>query len=99
MSVTITDVEHIAELARLEFTQEEKEKLTHQMNQILAYVETLNEIDTSNVEPLSHVIELSNVFREDIVRSSYSRGEMLKNASHHTEEFFKVPTVLGGGLQ
>ena len=99
MSVTINDVEHIAKLARLEFTQEEKEKLTHQMNQILAYMETLNEIDTSDIEPLSHVIELNNVFREDVVRSSYSRGEMLKNASHHSEEFFKVPKVLGGGSQ
>ncbi len=95
MSITIQDVEQIAKLARLEFTREEKEKLTHQMNQILTYMEKLNEVDTTNVEPLSHVIELNNVFREDVVRPSSSRQEMLQNAPDHTEEFFKVPKVIG----
>jgi len=68
MSVTIQDVEHIAELARLEFTEEEKGKLTAQLNSILAYMEQLNKLDTSAIEPLSHVIELSNVFREDVMK-------------------------------
>ena len=61
MSVTVKDVEHIAQLAKLEFNDAEKEIFTHQMNQILEYVEQLNRLDTSNVEPLSHVIELQNV--------------------------------------
>jgi aspartyl-tRNA(Asn)/glutamyl-tRNA(Gln) amidotransferase subunit C len=94
MAITIKDVEHIARLAKLEFTEAEKEKFTHQINQILEYMKQLNRIDTSNVEPLSHVIELSNVFRNDEVISSISTEEALKNAPAKTEEFFKVPKVI-----
>ena len=97
MSVTIKDVEHVAILARLEFTESEKEKFTHQLNEILAYVEKLNGIDTTNVEPLSHVIELNNVFREDEVQPSSSIEDVLKNAPARTEKFFKVPKVIGVG--
>ena len=95
MSVTIQDVEHVAALARLSFTEEEKQKLTAQLNEILRYMEQLNTLDTSNVEPLSHVIELQNVFRQDVLRPSLPREEALKNAPSHTDEFFKVPKVLG----
>ena len=95
MAVTIKDVEHVAKLARLEFTKEELEKFTRQFNEILEYVEKLKELDTSNVEPLSHVIELSNVFREDKVQQSYPQEEMLKNAPSRKEKFFKVPKVIG----
>jgi aspartyl-tRNA(Asn)/glutamyl-tRNA(Gln) amidotransferase subunit C len=95
MSVTLKDVEHIARLAKLEFNEEEKEKFTHQLNSILAYVEQLNKLDTSNVAPLSHVIELDNVFREDVVKPGLSQQEALKNAPAKTEKFFKVPKVIG----
>ena len=95
MAVTIKDVEHIAELAKLEFTDAEKEKFTHQMNQILEYMEQLNSLDTSNVEPLSHVIELSNVFRADEVKTNISTEDALKNAPAKNEQFFKVPKVIG----
>ncbi|MDE3057271.1 MAG: Asp-tRNA(Asn)/Glu-tRNA(Gln) amidotransferase subunit GatC [Bacteroidota bacterium] len=95
MSVTIKDVEHISDLARLEFSEQEKEKFTHQLNDILKYVEKLNELDTSNVEPLSHVIELQNIFRADKVKPSIPTEEALKNAPAKTEEFFKVPKVIG----
>lgn len=95
MSVTIKDVEHIATLARLEFTEEEKQKFTHQLNEILAYVEQLNKLDTSKVEPLSHVIELDNVFREDVVKPGLTPEEALKNAPAKTDRFFKVPKVIG----
>ena len=95
MSVTIKDVEHVAKLARLEFTQEEKEKLVHELNDVLAYMEKLNELDTKHVEPLSHVNEVNNIFREDVVTPSYPREEMLKNAPDKNEEFFKVPKVIG----
>ncbi|MGB9772967.1 MAG: Asp-tRNA(Asn)/Glu-tRNA(Gln) amidotransferase subunit GatC [Bacteroidota bacterium] len=94
MGVTISDVEHVAALARLEFTEQEKEKLVHQLNRILEYIDKLNELDTSDVEPLSHVIELSNVFREDVVEPSYPVEEILKNAPERTEKFFKVPKVI-----
>ena len=94
MAITIKDVEHIAKLAKLEFTDAEKEKFTHQLNQILEYVEQMNKLDTSRIEPLSHVIELSNVFRVDEVKQGVSTEEALKNAPSKTEEFFKVPKVI-----
>lgn len=95
MAVTIKEVEHIAKLARLSFTEEEKQKFTHQLNEILEYVQQLNKLDTSKVEPLSHVIELSNVFREDEVKPGLSTEEALKNAPAKTDRFFKVPKVIG----
>ena len=95
MSVTIKDVEHVAALARLSFSDEEKMKLTSELNDILTYMEQLNKLDTTNVEPLAHVIELSNVFRADEVRPSVTREEALKNAPAATEKFFKVPKVIG----
>ena len=95
MAVTLKDVEHIATLARLSFSEEEKARLTEQMNEILRYMEQLNRLDTTDVEPLSHVIALSNVFREDVMRPSLPREEVLSNAPARTEEFFKVPKVIG----
>jgi aspartyl-tRNA(Asn)/glutamyl-tRNA(Gln) amidotransferase subunit C len=95
MSVTLADVEHIATLARLEFSPDEMEIFTHQMNDILAYIDKLNELDTSDVEPLSHVIDLKNVSREDEVRASLPVEEALKNAPARTDSMFKVPKVIG----
>ena len=94
MAITIKDVEHIATLAKLEFTDAEKEKFTGQMNKILEYMEQLNSLDTSSVEPLSHVIELSNVFRADEVKPGVSTEDALKNAPAKDEQFFKVPKVI-----
>ena len=95
MSVTVKDVEHVAALARLSFTEQEKQELTGHLNEILQYMDQLNRLDTSTVEPLSHVIELENVFREDTLEPSYPQGEILKNAPARTEKFFKVPKVIG----
>ncbi|MFZ0455455.1 MAG: Asp-tRNA(Asn)/Glu-tRNA(Gln) amidotransferase subunit GatC [Ignavibacteriaceae bacterium] len=95
MAVTIKDVEHIAELARLKFKEKELENFTHQLNDILSYVEKLNELDTENIEPLSHPVENTNVFREDEVKPSVSREDALKNAPDKNESFFKVPKVIG----
>jgi aspartyl-tRNA(Asn)/glutamyl-tRNA(Gln) amidotransferase subunit C len=95
MSVTLKDVEHVAALARLSFSEEEKLKLTEQLNIILEYMEELNTLDTSTVEPLSHVIELQNVFRNDLRTACVTREEALQNAPARTEKFFKVPKVLG----
>jgi aspartyl-tRNA(Asn)/glutamyl-tRNA(Gln) amidotransferase subunit C len=94
MSVTIKEVEHIAKLAKLEFSDTEKEKFTHQFNDILGYMEQLNSVDTTNVEPLAQVIELRNVFREDVVTPSTPTEVALKNAPAATEEHFKVPKVI-----
>lgn len=95
MSVTIKDVEHVAALARLSFTDEQKQKLTSELNAILAYMDQLNSLDTSSVEPLSHVIELQNVFRDDVRLTSLTRDEALRNAPAATDTYFRVPKVIG----
>jgi aspartyl-tRNA(Asn)/glutamyl-tRNA(Gln) amidotransferase subunit C len=82
-------------LAHLQFSPEEKEKLTAQLNTILTYMDQLNTLNTDQIEPLSHVIALSNVFREDVTSPGVSRQEALKNAPARTEKFFKVPKVIG----
>lgn len=96
MSVSKKDVEYIASLAKLSFKEDELENYTHQLNYILTYMEKLNELDTENVEPLSHPVESENVFREDIPLSSTSREQALKNAPDKDEEHFKVPKVISG---
>lgn len=94
MSVTKKDVEKIAELARLKFNDAELENFTDDMNNILSYVEKLNELNTENVEPLSHPNEGSNVFRDDVMKESTPKDEALKNAPDKDDKFFKVPKVI-----
>lgn len=94
MSVTKEDVKKIAELARLEFSDSEIVNYTTEMNKILGYVEKLNELDTNNVDPLSHPIENTNIFREDKTKSSTDREKALGNAPDKTSEHFKVPKVI-----
>ena len=94
MSVTIQDVERVAALAHLDFSAEEKEKLTAELNTILTYMDQLNRLDTSTVEPLAQVVQLHNAFREDISVPGISREEALKNAPAKTEAFFRVPKVI-----
>ena len=94
MSVTKKDVEHIAKLARLKVTEEEVEHYTGQLNQILEYVEKLNELDTENVEPLSHPVENTNVFRDDKLKPSTKTEDALMNAPDKDDQHFKVPKVI-----
>ncbi|NCS89368.1 MAG: asparaginyl/glutamyl-tRNA amidotransferase subunit C [Ignavibacteria bacterium CG2_30_36_16] len=94
MSVTKKEVEHIAELARLKFSDEELESYTEELNQILAYVEKLNELDTENVEPLSYPIENENTLRKDETKECVTQKEALKNAPRADDKFFKVPKVI-----
>jgi aspartyl-tRNA(Asn)/glutamyl-tRNA(Gln) amidotransferase subunit C len=88
------DVEHVAELARLELTAAEKEQFIAQLNSILTYIEKLNELDTRDVEPTAHVLPVSNVFRDDEVRPSLERTEVLQNAPKESHFFFKVPRII-----
>lgn len=84
MPVTIKDVEYVAKLARLEFTESEKKRFTHQLNDILSYMDKLNKLDTSTVEPLSHVVELSPAADEQVrplVETSF-RGIASERASN-----------------
>lgn len=88
------EVEHVALLARLELTDAEKEVYTEQLNAILEYVGKLNELDTENVEPMAHVLPLTNVFREDKVFPGLSQAEALANAPAQQEGQFKVPRII-----
>ncbi|MCL4475269.1 MAG: Asp-tRNA(Asn)/Glu-tRNA(Gln) amidotransferase subunit GatC [Nitrospirae bacterium] len=88
------DVEHIAHLARLRLSEEEKEKFGVQLSSILTYVEKLNELDTSGVEPTSHVLAIGNVMREDALRPSLSTDEALRNAPDRADDFYRVPKII-----
>lgn len=94
MSVTLADVDYVARLAYLRFTDEERARLVDQLNEILRYMEQLNSLETTDVEPTSHVLNLKNVFREDEVQPSLSREEALANAPAHDHGHFEVPKVL-----
>jgi aspartyl-tRNA(Asn)/glutamyl-tRNA(Gln) amidotransferase subunit C len=88
------DVEHVAELARLALTAAEKEQFIAQLNEILTYMEQLNELDTTDVEPTSHVIPMPNVLRDDEVQASLERDAVLQNAPEASHFFFKVPRII-----
>lgn len=94
MSITTKDVEHVANLARLELSEQEKEQFAGQLNAILKYAEKLNELNTDDVEPTSHVLPVYNVMREDAVRESVSNETALRNAPDDEDGQFKVPAVL-----
>jgi len=95
MSVTRKDVEYIAALAKLRFSETELDSFTGELNQILAYMEKLNELDTTDVEPLAYPVEVSaNVLREDTRMPSITTEEALRNSPDSTGEFFKVPKVI-----
>ncbi len=94
MSVQTKDAAYIAELARLNFSGPELEKMTQELNEILGYIEKLNELDTSTVEPLSHPLEMTNVFREDLAVPSTPQAEALKNAPNKDDSFFRAPKVI-----
>jgi aspartyl-tRNA(Asn)/glutamyl-tRNA(Gln) amidotransferase subunit C len=95
LPVTLTDVDRIAALACLSFTEEEKETLVRDLNRILDYMAHLDAADTSAVEPLSHVLGPGNVLRDDEPGPTLPREEALRNAPARTEKFFKVPKVIG----
>ncbi|NOX97882.1 MAG: Asp-tRNA(Asn)/Glu-tRNA(Gln) amidotransferase subunit GatC [Nitrospirae bacterium] len=94
MKISKDDVKQVARLARLRLTEEEKEKFGKQLNQILAYVEKLNELNIENVEPTSHVVPLTNVLRKDEVKPSLSEEEALANAPERKGKYFKVPKII-----
>ena len=87
------EIEHIAKLAELEYSDEEIEKITVQLDKILSHIAKIKEADTSNVTSTFQSIELFNVFREDKVRQSLSKEESLKNAPLEDSDGFKVPKI------
>ena len=91
--ITIEDVEHVAKLARLELTEEEKIKFTTQLGDVLKYVDQMNEVDTTGVEPMAHAIDFVNVMRDDVVKYEQSKEELMKNAQSEENGFFKVQKI------
>ncbi len=95
MPVTLNEVEKIAKLAKLSFSEKEKEMFVQQFNQILLYMEKLNELDTENVPPTTHVLDLKNVLRKDEVIPWLTQEEAMANAPKQKDGFFSVPKVIG----
>ena len=84
-------IEYVGILAKLELSKEEKEQAKKDMANMLDYIDTLNELDTSGVEPMSHVFPVNNVFREDVVTNEDDREEILANAPEAKDGAFVVP--------
>ena len=94
MKITIDEVEYVAKLARLKLSDEDKVLFTQQLDSILLYIDKLNELDTTNVPPTSHVLQLENVMREDEVKPSYPAEDVLAIAPERENSFFAVPRVI-----
>ena len=94
MKISREEIEHVANLARLRFGEAELEKFTDQLNTILTYIDKLNELDTSEIEPTYHVLDLVNVFREDQVQPSLPGEAALANAPERADGFFQVPRII-----
>lgn len=94
MKVDEKIVDHIANLARLEFDQETKKDMVKDMNNIVAFVEKLNEVDTDNVEPLIYLTQEEASLREDVLRTEITQDQALSNAPKKDSDYFKVPRVM-----
>ena len=94
MAAVEIDVKYVAHLARLALSPEEEQKIGAQLNHILTYIEKLNELDVSNVEPTAHAVPLVNVTRPDETRPSLSQDEALRNAPVRANGLFVVPKII-----
>ncbi len=87
-------MQHVAALARLDLTEEEQEQLTTELDSILGHMEKLSEIDTTDIEPLAHVIDVVNAFREDRIVNQPRTNELLANAPARDDDFISVPKII-----
>ena len=94
MEVTDQLIDKLADLARLEFKDNEKEDIKSDLQKMIGFIDKLNELDTSGVEPLLHMTDNVNVLRNDVIREMLPTDEALKNAGLHDDHFFKVPKVI-----
>jgi len=94
MKLGKNEVEYVANLARLELKEEEIEKFAKQLSDILFYIDKLNEIDTSKVEPMAHAVNITNAFREDKVEKVWIKEQTLANAPDKDDDYFKVPKII-----
>ena len=88
------NIDDVALLARLKLTDEEKTLFSSQLGKVIGYIDTLNELNTGDVEPTSHVLPLKNVFRDDKVCPSLKRENILKNSPESKDGFFRVPKII-----
>lgn len=95
MALSRTDVEKVSLLARLQLSPAELDRMTTQLGQIVGYVEQLSELDTKDVPPMAHALEMTNIFAPDEPHQSLDRASALANAPKHDAECFRVPAVLG----
>ena len=95
MAISREEVEKVSLLGRLLLSDNELDKMTSQLTDILGYMDLLGEVDTEGVEPMAHAQELANVFRADEVRPSLPRDAALANAPNRDDECYRVPAVLG----
>ena len=94
MALTRDQVEHVAKLARLHFSDEELDRFAHQLSDILAYAEQVSALATDDVLPTSHALPLRNVFREDVVGESLPQAKALSTAPESELDRFKVPRIM-----
>lgn len=94
MGVSLEEARKIADLARLQFTEEELESYRDHLNEVLTYVDKLNELDTTNVEPTYYTQSSDEKLRKDEIKASLSIEEVMKNAPLHGHGFFRVPKVI-----
>ena len=94
MKITKQEVEHVAKLARLEFPEQEQERLSEQLSKILTFMETLNGLDTSGIAPTSHVLDIRNVMRDDAPVEGLSQEKALSNAPDKAAGHYKVPKII-----
>jgi len=95
MAISREEVEHIAKLARLELTEEEKKRFQVELGKILEYFDQLKKLDTESVPPMTHAAPIENVLREDQVKPSLPAEEALQNAPEKKDSYFQVPKVVG----
>ena len=94
MKITTKEVEHVANLARLNLSEQELQKMTTQLDTILTYVDKLEKLDTENISPTTHAFSMTNAFREDVVTTSLSQREALANSPKENGDSFVVPRVI-----
>lgn len=94
MKISQDEVLHVAHLARLNLSEDELGKITGQLDKILTYFDKLGELDTSEIEPTTHVFQVNNAFREDEIKQSLSQEKALKNGPEQNGESFQVPRII-----
>ncbi|MDA1477131.1 Asp-tRNA(Asn)/Glu-tRNA(Gln) amidotransferase subunit GatC [Bacillus changyiensis] len=92
--ISIEEVKHVAHLARLAITDEEAEMFTKQLDSIITFAEELNEVNTENVKPTTHVLQMKNIMREDDPGKGLPVEDVVKNAPDHKDGYIRVPSIL-----